>query len=247
MKYCRLLAIDESGKASYAHKSEVFAISGITMPETVKPKIDRLTRKLKKKYFGDEDIVFHSRDMVRKRGPFHILQDTNTEMNFWSEYISIVNNDKIAVYFILTDKENAEKQCWQSKTILSRSYIKLLETFAKSLYPSFSGKIIAESAPSQDFELIKAHNKLQNSGVKGSKIKPSDYRDLITSLSLVNKNNYDPDVQIADSFAPIAILKYRIEKKDNTDPISKVNKWKLRLIDRKLRNRSNKSLFTVLI
>lgn len=76
MQPYKLLSIDESGKASFKHPSKLFVLSGVVIPEKIKPKIDAKMRKLKKKFFKDEEIIFHARDMIRKKGPFKILQDT---------------------------------------------------------------------------------------------------------------------------------------------------------------------------
>lgn len=102
MTIYKLLSIDESGKASYDHRSELFVLSGIIIPEKFKPKLDKFTRKLKKKYFKNEEIVFHSRDMHRKKGPFAILQDHKKELSFWSEYIASVEDPEISMMLELT-------------------------------------------------------------------------------------------------------------------------------------------------
>src|SRR3972149_4285576 len=129
MKNCKLLSMDESGKASYNHPSDLFTLSGVVIPEEYKTKVDRQMRKLKKKFFKDEEIVFHSRDMTRKKGPFHILRDPKTETAFWSEFVSVLTNKDISLIFIITHKTKAVKLGWQPKTILKRSYLRLLELF----------------------------------------------------------------------------------------------------------------------
>jgi len=42
--------MDESGKASYNHPSDLFTLSGVVIPEEYKTKVDRQMRKLKKKF-----------------------------------------------------------------------------------------------------------------------------------------------------------------------------------------------------
>lgn len=247
MKNCKLLSIDESGKASYNHPSDLFTLSGVVIPEEYKTKVDRQIRKLKKKFFKDEEIVFHSRDMTRKKGPFHILRDPKIETAFWSEYISILNNPAIGVIFIITNKSKAKSKAWQPKTILKRSYKRILEYFVKGLKKGHHGKIITESDPSQDLLLIKAHNHLQGVGTSDKKITAQEYRNTITSLSLVNKRNQDVDVQIADSLALVGSMMYWIKKKNIKSKLTKIDKMKLRLIERKLANTTNPSYFEVLI
>jgi hypothetical protein len=204
-------------------------------------------RKLKKKFFKDEEIVFHSRDMTRKKGPFHILRDSKLETAFWSEYISILNNPIISVIFVITNKNKAKSKAWQPKTILERSYKRILEYFAKGLKKGYQGKIITESDPSQDLLLIKAHNHLQGVGTNDKKITAQEYRNIITSLSLVNKRNQDADVQIADSLALVGSMMHRIKEKKIKSSLRNIDRMKLRLIERKLVNIANPSYYEVLI
>lgn len=109
MKSYELLSLDETGKAAFSHQSQRFIVSGTVMPEKLKPKIDLKMRKLKKKFFGDEEIVLHARDLFRQKGPFQILHDKPTETRFWSEFISIVNNPEISFFFVITNKIQAKK------------------------------------------------------------------------------------------------------------------------------------------
>lgn len=247
MKNCKLLSIDESGKASYNHPSDLFTLSGVVIPEEYKTKVDRQIRKLKKKFFKNEEIVFHSRDMTRKKGPFHILRDPKIETSFWSEYISILNNQVIGVIFIITNKGKAKLKAWQPKTILERSYKRILEYFVKGLKKGYQGKIITESDPFQDLLLIKAHNHLQGVGTSDKKITAQEYRNTITSLSFVNKRNQDADVQIADSLALVGSMMHRINEKKIKSSLSNIDKMRLRLIERKLANTICPSYFEVLI
>ncbi len=244
----KLLSIDESGKASYDHKSELFVLSGIVIPEKFKPKLDKLTRKLKKKYFKNEEIVFHSRDMHRKKGPFAILRDPKNELAFWSEYIAILEHTEISVMFIIVDKEKAKRKGWNQKAILKRAYLKVLEEFAnKQLKQGINGKIIVESDPSQDFYLIEAHNRIQGMGTSDGTMSASEYRQKITSLSLVNKANLDIDIQMADTLAPIAGMMYGRNVLKKQKQKNQIEQMKEELIEKKLGNTRNPSVFEVLI
>lgn len=229
IKSCKILSIDETGKASYKHLSPLFILSGVLINETFKVKLDNKIRKLKTKYLNNEDIVFHSRDMARKKGPFAIFKDKKIETSFWSEFLSIINDPKISLIFIITDKKKAKKLGWQPKTVLRRSYFRLLELFLTQLTKDQSkGKIIAESDPSQDKQLIEAHVSHQTQN--------QNYRQNVTSISLVTKNNFDPDVQIADALATIAGLYFAKTKTSN-----RIEKIKIKLIERKLKDQINPS------
>ncbi len=248
MNTFKLLSLDESGKASYSHPSELFILSGVIIPEKFKLQLDSKMRKLKKKFFSDDELVFHSRDMSRRKGPFSILQDPKKEISFWSEFISLVNNPKIATAFIIVNKQAAKLRSWQQKTILKRTYLKMLEEFvSKQLKPSERGKIITESDPSQDLYLIEAHNRIQGTGTSDGSISAVEYRQKVTSLCLVKKSNQDIDVQIADALAPIAGFIYRVSILKSKRPLNQIEEMKKRLIQRKLRDKMNPSVFEVLL
>jgi len=247
MEY-KLISIDESGKASYNHPSTLFILSAVIIPESIKNKIDNQLGKLKIKYFKDENIIFHSRDMSRRKGSFKIFENTKIENNFYGDFISIVNNPKINLSFIITDKIKTKKIGWLAQTILHKSYLLLLQNFADYLKSTKSkGKIIVESDPSQDFYLIQAHNSLQSTGIKKIAISNYEYRHLITSLSLVNKENLDSPIQIADALAHVVGIKFQAEVLKKKTILSKVDLLKIKLIDRKLKNQKSGSSIEYLL
>ncbi len=246
MQAYKILSIDESGKAAYAHPSKIFILSGVVIPEILKPKIDAKMRKIKKKYFNDEDVVFHGRDMARHGGKFSVLKDAKKETSFWSEFVSVVNHPNISFYFIVTDKEKASKAGWQPHTILRRSYLRIISEFVRCIKTEkYSGKIVNESDVQEDALLIYAHNRLQVQGTGDGSVSANEYKKLITSLSLVNKSNFDIDVQIADAVAFVGRLKYEIDILKKKRVLSKVEKVKIRLINRKVNGKPG--LFEVLI
>lgn len=242
MNEYKILSLDESGKASYSHASKLFILSGVIIPEEFKPKLDNKIKKLKIKFFKKGDIVFHSRDMYRRKGPFSILRDPKIELSFWSEFVSILNHEDIVFVFVITQKEKAKKLNWQPKTILKRSYLKILQRFFQNLKKSNNkGKVVIESEPSQDPYLIEAHNLMQSLY--------SDYKTRVTSLSLVSKLNMDSDVQIADALASVAGMLFlsRNQGKAKNRKVDNIEKMKERLITRKLVVKLNPSFLEKLV
>jgi len=247
MNNYKVLALDETGKASFGHLSKNFILSGFILPEAFRPKLDRSIRKLKKKYFNDEEIVLHCREIIRKKGPFAILRKTKkVELDFWSDMISILNAKSLSLAFVITDKAKAQKIGWNDITILKRSYRKMLEGFAEKHLSKKNGKIVAESDPFQDGYLIKAHNRLQSIGVPSAGITGPDYRNKVTSLSLVNKANLDIDIQMADSLAIMASIVYKMKIGVKKKP-TKVEAMMKKLIDRKMNDKDSPGIFEVLV
>jgi len=244
-KEYKILAIDETGKASYNHPSKNFVLSGIIVPEKSKQKLNKSMCKLKKKFFDDEKIIFHCRDILRKKGPFACLRDDEEkEIQFWTHFTNILNRDEISLAFVITDKSKAIKLNWNDIAILRRAYKKLLEEFTANHLENYNGKIVVESEPYQDKYLIEAHNKLQGQGIPLKNVTASSYRKKITSLSLVNKLNLDDHVQIADSLAVMADMVYKI-KMGEFKNLTKVQSMMKRLIDRKMAN--GLGIFEVLV
>ncbi len=247
MKDYKILALDETGKASLKHKSKNFVLSGLIIPEKFKFKLNKSICELKKKYFNDGEIVFHCRDMLRKKGLFATLRDDSAkEIKFWSEFIVMLNTSSLSPAFVIVDKLKAKKLGWNEIAILRRVYSKMLEEFVKKHLSKNNGKIIAESDPSQDKYLIEAHNRLQSTGIPSEGIIGLDYSSKITALSLVNKSNLDIDVQIADSLAIMADMVYKIKMGEFRKP-TKIQAMMKRLIDRKMNSKSNPGIFEVLV
>lgn len=240
----KLLAIDETGKASFNHRSKTFILSGLILPESCLSNLEKNLKKLKTKYFNDQDIVFHSRDMLRKKGPFSIFRDSEIELKFWPEYIQIISLQEISIAIIVVDKNKAKKLGWNDIAILRKSYSIILKEFTKRyLINSGKGKIILESDPQQDKYLIEAHNRIQSMGIPSEGISGTDYRNRMTSISLVNKLNLDSHIQIADGLAIMGSIFYELKiNKRKEEGLNDTEKLFKNLIDSKI----NSSIFEVI-
>ena len=243
----QVLAVDETGKASMSHRSSAFVLSGLITPETFLPKLHDDFRKLKIKFFNDADIVFHCRDMLRKKGPFAILRKPETENSFWDEFISLLDPAEISMALVVVDKTKAKALGWNDIAILRKAYSKLLEEFTKKqLTNSRKGKIVAESDPYQDKYLLEAHNRLQGIGVPSEGITAAEYRNKMTSVSLVNKLNLDINVQLADNLAIMGHVFYELKINKRTTLNTTEERFR-QLIDRKMENKANPAIFEVLV
>lgn len=248
MKTYKLLSIDETGKANYSHPSKIFIISGVIIPEQRKAEITTQVQALKKKYLGDPDIVFHSREMHRAKAQFAMLRDKELATAFWNDLITVLKQEDITAIFIIVDKEKAKKKGWLTQTILQRTYVALLEEFVALLSKGNDhGKIIVESDPYQDTFLIYAHNRLQAGGTRDKAVKSKEYRQMVTSLSLVNKENLDIDIQIADMLAFVAGVKYEKEILKAERTLTDFEEMKLALLEEKLSSKDGTSVFKILL
>lgn len=245
MSFIKIISIDESGKASYSHLSKEFALVGIVIDEKYKTKLNNSLNKLKKKFFNDENIILHYNEIIRKSGIFSCLRDDNIEEKFWCEILSILNNPKIDYFFTLVDKEKAKKQSWLEKTVVQKSYSQLIKMFVCSFDKNDKGKIVTESDTFQDVFLAKAHNIFQSTGIAECKLSGKNYSEKVTSLSFVNKNNLDPEVQLADLLGASIRIKYRLDYRKSKEKVNSIEKKKIKLINRKMKK--DGSNFIILI
>lgn len=247
MSQYKILALDETGKASFNHKSSTFVLSGLIISEDYLPRTEENFRNLKNKFFGNPEIFFHSRDMLRKKGPFSILRDSEIENKFWTEFIANFDPVEISMAIVVVDKAKAKNLGWNDVAILRRAYSKIIEEFTKKhLSGTEKGRIVAESDPYQDKYLLEAHNKLQSIGIPSEGITGSSYRNKMTSISLVNKLNLDVHVQMADNLAIMSSIFYEL-KINKRNSLSLVEDMFRQLINRKINSRTSPGIFEVLV
>lgn len=204
-----------------------------------------MLKKIKSKYFKTEEIVLHYSDISRKRNIFSVLRDKGVEVRFWSDILSVLDNQNVSYFFTLVDKENSHKVSWLEKTIVQKSYLALIKMYVCNLLKTEKGKIVTESDCFQDIYLAKAHNTYQAQGIKECNLTGKGYWGKVTSLSFVNKKNLDPEIELADLLGSSIRLKYRLEYKNSKEQINNVERKKLRLLNRKMKK--DKSNFFVLI
>lgn len=207
----KILSLDETGKANYNHGSKYFVVSGIVVKEEHRKELKEIANKVIFKYFGDKKMVFHFVDMIAHQNGFELLNDTTIEKKFWDDFFKhVFNKNYLFFYVVSVNKILAKtegKYPWETETILQRCYEQILKNFALHLKQTkYQGKIIAESSSDQDPYLVKVHSAYQQKGV-GSTISGKEYFNLITSLSLVTKQNDDIETQIADIVATVGRIK----------------------------------------
>jgi len=243
----KILALDETGKASFNYKSKNFILSGLIFSESFRDELDAQIRDLKRAYLDNEKLVFHCRDIIREKGKFAFLRNNpEKEKSFWSEFISILESQYLSLAFVVTNKEKAKKLGWNDIAILKHAYRKMLEEFAAKYLINHNGKIIVESEPYQDKYLIGSHNRLQSIGVPSEGITAAQYRSQLTCLSLVNKLNLDNEVQIADSLAIMANIFYKF-KLGKAEKITNIECKMKKFIDKKILDTDNPSILEILV
>ncbi|WP_161499335.1 DUF3800 domain-containing protein [Flavipsychrobacter stenotrophus] len=101
--------IDESGEANITNpdpRFNVFVLCGVVFSEDGYKHFDAEVKKLKNKFFGNEDIIFHSFEMRGKKDAFKIFQDPTIMKDFYNDIGSIF---KTCEYWVISCVVNKQK------------------------------------------------------------------------------------------------------------------------------------------
>lgn len=208
-EYC--LYIDELGTANINDKnSKLYILAGCSVDEKERENMRIWADKIKFKYWGHKNIVFHSREIWRKENDFEIFNDTKIFREFLKDLEEFMMFSKFKMFFVIVDKENAMKQAWNHIKIYKSTADQLVKNFILILLTGDSrGKIIVESATAEkDFYFHRALGYYLAAGIKELKVDYKKIQETVTSISFVTKNNFDIEEQVADLFAYAAKCKY---------------------------------------
>lgn len=194
------LYIDESGSPDPNHPDKNYTISGVIIRkyqcEELKIKADQI----KFKYWGKTDIVFHSREIGKAIGNFSILKDKKIAKDFYKDLMMLINSVNYKLIIVSINKDKLSKPHQKANYIQSIAFEALIKYFLHFLdEEKLHGQIFMETSGGHDIELHKKFTSFLSHGIDS--IAGKTVRDLLTSISFVNKNNHDIETQIADIFA----------------------------------------------
>ena len=203
--------IDELGTANVDDKnSSLYILAGCSINESERQHMKIWADKIKFKYWGHKNIVFHSREIWRKENDFEIFKDNKILKQFLKDLKEFLALSKFKMFFVIIDKEKAKIQAWNNVKIYKVTSKQLIKNFIAILLSGDSrGKIIVESATAEkDFYFHKALGHFLAEGIKEIGVDYKKVQETVTSISFVTKNNFDIEEQIADLFAYAAKCKY---------------------------------------
>ncbi len=256
MKRHKILYLDESGKADLTHPSPYYILSSCSIPEE---RIDELRANADKiifKFWGskrsfyqkyrERSIVFHAKDIFACNGPFSILNNTQIKKEFWNDmYGQIISQPYVSYYISITNKSKVRQiKTWGKQTTLRKSYQAVIESFIKhTIAHKATGEIVAESAYDQDAALVNILSSFQRNKYT-YRLKSYKVGQVITSLSLVNKNDDEIGSQLADLVAWTGKNKYMIDNGLTTmSSLRREEKMLLDMFSRRLASKSSKDGF----
>lgn len=217
--------MDESGSSDpKSYKvSPYFALCGVLINEKNGKKLDKEFRKLKVKYFKNEDFVLHSSDIR-----YHLNKNNKSLADFSKDLKKILTGCYFSLLYVVIDKEKVFKMGWTTVTIYKETYTILLANVLKFLTAkNLRGKIFAEASnATQDINLYEAFFHLIRRGIDRLSITNKDARKHLTHLCFVTKLNNDAEEQLTDLFGIYGRLKLELQKgkrnKQSLDPFENV-------------------------
>ena len=212
--------IDESGYANpRQQESPCYILCGCMISNDCRQLLKIKADQIKFKYWGRENIVFHSREIFRKYNEFEILKDPEINKNFEKDLFNFLNLGGYQIFAVIVDKEKAVRSNWNELKVYKESSDIIVKNFVHALLAKkCHGRLVIESATSQkDFLFHKAVGYYLSNGIKGLKVSFREVQEYLTEISFVMKKNHDIEEQIADLLAYGAKVKFmkRKEKKMN--------------------------------
>lgn len=214
------LYIDELGNPNPLSSShDYFIVTACIVADGVRESAKVFANQIKFKYWGNksdyQDIIFHSYEIGRRTGSFAIFQnDDQRYKEFLSDLMRLLKSGGLNLFIAVTDLAEAKAKNWNSNAVLKRTSDHIVRNFVYYLLGSQNkGKIIIESA-------TEAQNKFFLGAfsyyLSPNAVPEVDFRTIqttLTSMSVVTKNNYDIEEQIADLFAYAARCKFEKDEK----------------------------------
>lgn len=220
--------IDELGSASpKAIQSKLYILSGIMVTSQSRELLKIKADQIKFKYWNKTNIVFHSREIGRKEGDFHILKDSNINNSFSKDLINFLSQGSFQLFSVLVDKRKMPKN-WNEKTLYKKTSEIIIRNFIFALLAQSNcrGRLIIESATAEkDFYYHKTAGYFLSNGFKKLGIDYKQVQDVLTEISFVTKKNFDIEEQLAD------ILAYGLKLKYEKSAKNKLSDYEKRLIE----------------
>lgn len=111
--------LDESGEANVTNpdpRFDIFVLCGVLFDEPNYLLFDKAFKELKQKYFGNENVVFHSIKMRKKQNAFKIFQDVELLSSFYKDIGKVFTDQNYTVISCIINKQ-AYKNKFPEKNI----------------------------------------------------------------------------------------------------------------------------------
>lgn len=200
--YTHVVFLDESGDHSLQHidrQFPVFALAATIFEgeyylNVANPMIDRL----KYNYWGHRSIIFHSVDIRKQKGDFHILRDATVRNDFTNDMNTLIHDLDFKIIASGINKIDHLQQYTQPES----PYRLTLEFIMERLFFYFRGTkqsciLIAESRDKKENDdLYRVFKRLMDHG--NENISSEEFNRYITDLKFYPKKVNENGNQITD-------------------------------------------------
>lgn len=234
------LFIDELGQAKpKSSQSDLYVLCGCAIEKTLKESVKNGAEHIKFKYWNRTNIIFHSREIGRNKGPFSIFKNKPIKrQEFLNDLIIYLKNAPVAIFIVVCENQKAKELGWNSAKVVKETGKLLFFHFISWLLgiSGSQGKIVIESATAEkDRYYLNEFSYFLSPGCK--ELSSVDYKmmkRILTSISFVTKQNQDIEEQIADLFAYAAKCKYLRAARKHTYKVGSYEDRIIKTLDQKL-------------
>jgi len=204
--------VDEVGNHDMKHADDpnqrFLSLTGVILESqytlhVLRPEMDQLKREFFQRD-PDEPVIFHRKELVNKRPPFHPLRDPETEQRFNTELLMALARWEYRVVTVVLDKKahRDQYQVWHYHPYHYCLAV-LLERFVLFLhYGGHRGDVMVESrGGKEDRKLKDSYARLYERGTDN--IPPERWQERLTSreLKVKPKSANIAGLQLADLIA----------------------------------------------
>lgn len=224
------LFIDESGKLdlrSVDIKAPHFSLAGVIVHDNCKQNIKVKADRIKFKYWGKVDIVFHANEIRQQKSNFEIFNVSGSKFtitDFCSDFTNHFLNDNYKIGLVSINKINYLKKNpavahaitqlstaktgsnWEKQVVgASNNLLKKAATELFIMYLDYlvkkgvNGEVIMESSNDiQDMLIYSAYNQILTRGFPPFGMNSQMVRKHFTGISFVTKLNHNVESQLSD-------------------------------------------------
>lgn len=210
------LFIDECGDhnlVKYDPGFPVFTLCGILVSKENLNALNKAFEELKLEIFGTKQVIIHSTDIRKWRGPFSILSDETLRVKFFNSIEKILSqNDAYVIVSCTILKEQLNKFCvrGEEEDVYGLSLAYLIERSIFSVDNNSKNEssnisiVVERRGKNEDKKLLNYYNGLRIRGTKW--VDSKRLKSRISDFSFKNKKDNIIGLQIADLIAyPITI------------------------------------------
>lgn len=205
------LYIDECGDQNLENfnpEFPIFTLCGVLVTKDNSKKLESDLNALKREFWGNEEIIMHSREIRRCKNEFQILLDPEVKNRFYSRINSILSQNEVYVVVACTIlKEPFIRFFSNTEDVYGLSLSYLLERSILCIDDKKDNAVIdvifEKRGKVEDRNLVRFYNRLRMTGTKW--VDAARLQGRIKSFTSRSKKDNTAGLQIADLIAyPIA-------------------------------------------